>query len=189
MSANANQSCKQNLIAAYIDGELDSKERLLVERHLVDCEQCQQDLRAYQMFVCELDAALMPVNVPVPSDFSRQIAVRAASDMSGIRSTSENKKAAAFCAVLALAALALLSDTARLAVLNAAQQVARMVVGTIFLFMTALYDVLTSIAVISRVLGSKLMVESNSPALLLVLFALAVLLLSRMIVNYHRPRV
>jgi hypothetical protein len=61
-----------------------------------------------------------------------------------------------------------------------------MVVGTLGVLATAFYDVAASVAVIFRVLSRKLIVESNSRGVLLVLFALAIVLLSRMISRYHR---
>jgi len=188
MSALIKQiSCDRNRIAAYIDGELDTAARLSLEIHLEKCVECRDELRAHRLFICELDSALMqPGAVEVPRDFSRLVAARATSDMSGVRSVSEHKKALAFCAILALTALGLLSESSRVAGMKAARQVMGMVVGTIGVLWTALYDVVASVTVIFRVLSRKLFVESNSLGPLLVLLALAVLLLSRMIRSYHR---
>ena len=179
-------SCDENLIAAYIDGELEAEQRLGVDRHLDDCGHCREELRAHRMFVCELDAVLTQSEVAVPTDFSRRVAARATSDLRGIRSASENKKALAFCVVLALAALALLSDTSRIAAIRTTRGLIRTIVGTVGVLLSAFYDMVASVTVISRVLSRKVIVESNSLGLLLVLFALAILLLSRMIVRYHR---
>lgn len=187
MSVEAKQiGCDEKVIAAYIDGELDSAHRILVERHLEDCDDCRGELRAHRLFVCELDSVLTHGEVAVPSDFSRVVAARATSDMRGIRSASENKKALLFCLVLALTALGLLSDTSRIAALKTAREVARTLGSTISVLWSAFYDMVASVTVISRVVSRKLIVESNSLGLLLVLFALAIFLLSRMIVNYHR---
>ena len=187
MSAQLKQiSCDENLIAAYVDGELDSATRISVELHLEDCLQCRAELRAHRLFVCELDSALTQPEVTIPSDFSRMVAARATSDLRGIRSASENKKAFAFCLILAVTALGLLSDASRVTAFNAIRQLARTVISIFSVLWSALYDMVASIVVISRVLGRKLVIESNSLGILLVLFALAILLLSRMIVSYHR---
>ena len=187
MSVEAQQiSCDENLIAAYIDGELESEHRVAVEMHLEDCDDCQVSLRAHQMFVCELDSVLTQAHVDMPVDFSRQVAARASSDMRGIRSASENKKALLFCIVLAVTALGLLSETSRVAAFRTTREIVRTVFATIGVLWAALYDMAASVTVISRVLSRKLIVESNSLGLLLFLFALAILLLSRMIVSYHR---
>ena len=179
-------SCDEKLIAAYIDGELELERRLVVDSHLDECGHCREELRIHRMFVCELDSVLAQSDVAVPLEFSRQVAARAKSDLSGIRSASENKKALAFCVGLALAALALLSDASRLTGLRAAREVIRTVIGTVTVLLSAIYDMVASVTVISRVVSRKLIVESNSLGVLLVLFALAILLLSRMIVRYHR---
>ena len=179
-------SCDENLIAAYIDGELETEQRLGVDQHLDDCDRCREELRVHRMFVCELDAVLTQSEVEMPTDFSRRVAARATSDLRGIRSASENKKALAFCVVLALAALALLSDTSRMAAIRTTRGLLRTIVGTVSVLLSAFYDMVASVTVISRVLSRKVIVESNSRGLLLVLFALAILLLSRMIVRYHR---
>lgn len=187
MSVEARQiSCDEKLIAAYVDGELEFEHRSAVELHLEGCDDCQVELRAHQMFVCELDSVLTQEQVAVPVDFSRQVAARASSDMRGIRSASENKKALAFCVGLAVAALGLLSETSRVAAFKTTREVFRAVFATIGVLLTAFYDMVASVTVISRVLSRKLIVESNSLGLLLFLFALAILLLSRMIVSYHR---
>jgi hypothetical protein len=51
---------------------------------------------------------------------------------------------------------------------------------------TAFYDAAVSVTVISRVVSRKVFFESGNFGVLLVLLALAVLLLSRLISNYHR---
>ena len=179
-------SCDEKLIAAYIDGELEAAKRLVVDLHLDDCAHCREELRMHRMFVCELDSVLAQSEVTVPIDFSHHVAVRATSDLRGIRSASENKKALAFCVLLALAAIALLSDASRVTAIRSARGFLKTVIGTVAVLLGAIYDMVASVTVISRVLSRKVIVESNSLGLLLVLFALAILLLSRMIVRYHR---
>ena len=179
-------SCDEKLIAAYIDGELEAAKRLVVDQHLDDCAHCREELRVHRMFVCELDSVLAQSEVTVPIDFSRHVAVRATSDLRGIRSASENKKALAFCVLLALAAITLLSDASRVTAIRSARGFLKTVIGTVAVLLGAIYDMVASVTVISRVLSRKVIVESNSLGLLLVLFALAILLLSRMIVRYHR---
>ena len=188
MSVSSNQLiCDQKLIAAYVDGELGEGVRESLERHFEQCTNCSDELRAHRMFICELDSVLTrPAVVDVPRDFSRVVAARAKSDMSGVRSAAENKKALVFCLLLGVASIALMSSTSRVAVIGTVRQVVGMVVGTLGVLATAFYDVAASVAVIFRVLSRKLIVESNSLGVLLVLFALAIVLLSRMISRYHR---
>jgi Putative zinc-finger len=191
MTPGKNESyCDLKLIAAYIDGELDGDTRMLLEQHVEDCRECHSELQAHRLFVCELDSVLtQPALVDVPQDFSRMVAARATSDMSGLRSASENKKALAFCLILAVTALALTTNASRAAALTTVSQITGRVVGTLGVLLTAFYDIVASVAVIFRVLSRKLIVESNSLGLLLVLLALAILLLSRMISRYHHSGV
>src|ERR1044072_9930401 len=97
MSANATAQekiCEQNLIGAYVDGELDADLTLNLEEHLKDCSDCQFELRAHRLFVCELDASLTNKNrdLPVPADFSRRVAARARRAMIGWRTLARERQ-------------------------------------------------------------------------------------------------
>ncbi len=179
--------CERNLSAAYVDGELDADLTRLFEDHFENCADCRSELRAQRLFVCELDAAMNEsAEIPVPVDFSRMVAARAASDMSGVRTSSEHRKALTICLVLALAGFALLGATARDAVFMLARKFVVTAFGLLGFVATAVYDVVAGFAVIFRVLSRKLIIESGSVAPLLVLLAVAVLILSRLLANYRR---
>ena len=178
--------CQRNLIAAYVDGELGEAATAIFEQHVEDCVECRAELRAHRMFVCELDAALTgKVEIPVPDDFSKVIAVRARSDMRGVRSASEHRKAFVICAILALAGFALLGATAREAVLVLAGTFVNSVVSIAGLVSHVVYDAVAGLIVISRVLGHKIVVGHGSFAILLVVLGVAVFVLSRLITDYH----
>jgi anti-sigma factor RsiW len=188
MAKNREKICERNLIAAYVDGELDTDLTLLFEDHLESCEACRAELRDHRLFVCELEAAMLEsAEIPVPEDFSRMVAARAASDMSGVRSRSEHRKALTICAVLALVGFALLGAAAR----NTVVLVVERFVGTLFSLIgfvaSTVYDTVAGFAVVLRVLGKKAIIDSGSlGGPLVVLLALAILILSRLISNYHR---
>jgi anti-sigma factor RsiW len=179
--------CQKNLIAAYVDGELSDVANAIFEQHVEECPGCRAELRAHRVFVCELDAALTgKVELPVPDDFSKVIAIRARSDMRGVRSRSEHRKAIAICLVLALTGFGLLGATAREDVLALA---GRSITGVISIgsFVSQLvYDAVSGLVVISRVLGHKIVVSSGSAGVLLLVLAVAVFVLSRLISEYHR---
>ncbi|HKG80473.1 MAG TPA: hypothetical protein VKA78_13655 [Pyrinomonadaceae bacterium] len=142
-------------------------------------------MRAHRLFVCELDAALTDGGeIPVPADFSRMIAARATSDMSGVRTRSENRKALTICVILALAGFALLGARTS-AIVTVAQKSVTTSLGVLRFLATAVYDTVAGLAVIFRVLSRKIIVESGSLVPVLVLLAFAVLILSRLISNYH----
>jgi anti-sigma factor RsiW len=190
MSATATAQvklCEQNLIGAYVDGELDAELTVRLEDHLKDCADCQFELRAHRLFVCELDSVLTKSGgIPVPADFSRRIAARAANDMSGVRTRSENRKALAICLVLALAGFALIGATARDMLFLVAEKLVSKIFAVLGLLASTIYDAVAGLVVIVRVLGRRVIVETGSLWPMLALLAFGVLILSRLISNYHR---
>lgn len=181
--------CERDLFAAYVDGELDAGLTILFEKHLESCASCRAELRAHRMFVCELDAALTDnVEIAVPADFSKTVAARAVSDMRGVRTRSEHRKALSICLVLALTGFALIGAAARDALfafgdrfVGASLKVGGFLSGVV-------YDAGAAVAVIFGGLSRKLIVETGSLVPVLVLLGVAVLVLSRLISNYHRTR-
>lgn len=179
--------CGQNLVAAYVDGELDTDLTLLFEDHLESCADCRAELRAHRLFVCELDAVLTDSDeIPMPADFSRMVATRATSDMRGVRTFSEHRKALTICLILALAGFALLGASARDAVLLVVQKFVVTIIGLTGFVATVVYDSAAGLVVISRVISRKFIIETGSLWPMLVLLAFCALILSRLISNYHR---
>lgn len=178
--------CESTLIAAYVDGELEEDLELRFEEHLQGCEPCRLELRLHRLFICELDATLAGDEMPVPRDFSRIIATRAASDMRGVRTRAEHRKALGISMILALIGFALLGATARETVFLVAQKFVATVAGLVSFAATAVYDTVAGLAVIFRVLSRKIIVESGSLGPVVVLLAVAILLLSRLLSKYHR---
>ncbi|HSL55737.1 MAG TPA: zf-HC2 domain-containing protein [Pyrinomonadaceae bacterium] len=188
-TATEEKICERNLIGAYVDGELDADLTVLLEDHLESCADCRFELRAHRLFVCELDAALTGSGddeVPVPRDFSRIIATRATTDMRGVRTRSENRKAFTICVILALGGFALLGATALNSVFLIAQKFVATVFGLAGLVGTAVYDIAAGLVVIFRVVSRKYIIETGSLWPMLVLLAFGFLILSRLISHYHR---
>ena len=187
MGPMSKEVCNSSVIAAYIDGELEDGPRILFEEHVESCSPCRAELQAHRLFMCELDAVMAQrMDVEVPANFSRVVAARAESDMSGVRSFAERRKALSFCVILALLAFALLSTSARDSIVHFVGRLTGSFFGVVSFLWTAFYDAAASVTVIFRVLSRKFVVESGSLGLLIVLLALALLLLSRLISNYHR---
>jgi anti-sigma factor RsiW len=188
MSAIAQEEiCERNLIAAYVDGELDANVTMLFEDHLEGCASCRAELRAHRLFVCELDAALTDSGaIPVPAEFSRMVAARASTDMRGVRTRSENRKALGISIILALGGFALLGGTARDSVFLVAEKFVATCFSVAGFVSTVVYETIAGLAVIFRVLSRKVIVESGSLGPVLVLLAVAILVLSRLISHYHR---
>jgi anti-sigma factor RsiW len=187
-TATVEKICEQNLIGAYVDGELNADLTVLLEDHLESCADCRFELRAHRLFVCELDAALTDGGgeVPVPRDFSRIIATRATTDMRGVRTRSENRKAFTICVILALGGFALLGATALNSVFMIAAKFVATAFGVVGFVATAVYDTAAGLVVIFRVVSRKYIVETGSLWPMLVLLAFGVLILTRLISHYHR---
>ena len=179
--------CQRNLIAAYVDGELSEVATAIFEQHVEDCVECRSELRAHRLFVCELDAVMTDkVELPVPDNFSKVIAVRASSDLRGVRSRAEHRKAIVICLVLALTGFGLLGATARDSVFALIGKFLTSVFSIGAFVSNTVYDAVAGLVVIFRVLGRKFVVESGSFGVVLLVLAVAVLVLSRLISNYHR---
>src|ERR1044072_4638770 len=189
MTKDQEKICERNLFAAYVDGELDTDLTLLFEDHLEGCAECRAELRADRLLVCELDAAMSEsAEIPVPVDFSRMVAARAASDMRGVRTRSEHRKALTICAVLAFVGFVLLGASARKSLFLFAESLAATVFGLVGFVAGSAYDALAGFVVVVRVLSKKAIIESGSLGPLVGLLALAILILARLISNYHRTR-
>ncbi|HEY6804399.1 MAG TPA: zf-HC2 domain-containing protein [Pyrinomonadaceae bacterium] len=187
MKRNSEQLCSQNLIPAYIDGELDDAAQSVFEAHLDLCSECRDELRIHQQFICALDSAFTnDAEVSVPADFSRIVAARAVSDMSGVRSAAENKKALLICLILACTGFGLIGATTRQMSVGLIRSVFAKVTGVLEFLWHTIYDSVASVAIISRVVSRRLVVETGNVVLVFALFALALLVLSRLISNYHR---
>jgi anti-sigma factor RsiW len=179
--------CERDLSPAYVDGELDAELTLLFEEHLESCARCRSELQAHRLFVCELDAALSDgVDIPVPAGFSKMVATRATIDMRGVRTRPEHRKALGICLALALAGFALIGAAARDAIFAIGEHVVATAVGIGGFLSSVVYDAGATVAVVFGVVSRKLIVESGSLIPLVVLLVVAVLILSRLISNYHR---
>lgn len=179
--------CQKNLIAAYVDGELSEVANAIFEQHVEDCVECRSELRAHRLFVCELDAVMTDkVELPVPDNFSKMIAVRASSDLRGVRSRAEHRKAIVICVILALTGFGLLGATARDSVFVLIGKFLTSVFSLGAFVSNIVYDAVAGLVVIFRVLGHKIVAETGSFAVVLVVLAAGILLLSRLISDYHR---
>jgi hypothetical protein len=180
--------CDRGLVGTYVDGELDADLTKLFEDHLESCADCRFELRAHRLFVCELDAAMNnSAEFPAPPrDFSKIIATRATTDMRGVRTRSEHRKALTICIILALGCVALLGATAITTVFRIVEKFVTTVVSLASFVASAVYDTAAGLVVIFRVVSRKMIIETGSLWPMLVLLAFGVLILSRLISNYHR---
>jgi hypothetical protein len=106
--------------------------------------------------------------------------------MRGVRTRAEHRKALGICMILALIGFALLGATARETVFVVVGRFVTTVIGLIGFAATAVYETVAGLAVISRVLSRKIIVESGSLGPMIVVLAVAIVLLTRLLSKYHR---
>jgi predicted anti-sigma-YlaC factor YlaD len=179
--------CEGERTSAYLDGELDAFSRTLFEEHVESCPVCSEELKAQRLFSCELDSAFaQTTSLPLPKNFAQIVAVRAESDMRGVRDRKEHKRALRFCLILALGAFALLGGTTSRALYLSGWEIVNKLIGVFCLLWSTLRDAAVGLTVITRVICGGLIPESSFAGLAALLLALAVVLLSVLISSYHR---
>ena len=180
-------------IAAYLDGELASARACdEFEQHVKDCAPCAAQLREQKQLLCTLDFALGGASsLPMPpANFARVVTAHAQSDMRGMRAHTEHKRALWLCAALAALASALLiggaaaagSDSVLVSV-RALMKPLAMIVG---FFWHTIYNAGTGLVVISRVSAHLLFQSRPLGVVGSLLLIIALGLLPRLIINYHR---
>lgn len=175
-------------ISAYLDGQLDIAAIDQFEAHVAACQPCRAELNAQRQFLCELDSVLStPKDLSIPKDFARIVSARATSDMRGVRTGGERRRALLVCLALGLAAFVLLGATAGSSLLVSAALVANKVLGVFSLLWTTLHDAVIGMTIVSRVIVRMFLPESPLTNLAaLVVLVLAVASLSHLIISYHR---
>jgi anti-sigma factor RsiW len=191
LSTNTYEECRTEDVAAYLDGELGGAASESFEAHLKTCASCAAELRMQRQLLCTLDLAFSEPSFELPRNFSQVVAVHAESDLSGMRKKSERRRAFQLCALLALLAFALLGAASRALVFQPARSFLRIAGSLLDLVARALYDAGTGAAVIVRVVGRALILAPHGLGLILIVlpFLIALALLPRLIVNYHRAQV
>lgn len=191
ISTKENQGCQIEEVVAYLDGELDGRALESFESHVETCLSCAAELRIQRQLLCTLDSAFGDSRgFQLPRDFTRVVAAHAQSDVRGLRRKSEGRRALQLCAILALVSFALLGAASRAMVFEPARTFARIAGNLLDLVWRTVYDAGTGLAVIVRVLGRAVLFDSHGLGLFAILpFTILVVLLTRLIVRYHRAQV
>ena len=175
-------------IGAYLDGQLDSHALTQFEAHLDACRTCRTELNAQRQFLCELDSALSTRNeLELPPNFARVVSARAVSDMSGVRSGGERRRALLVCLTLAITAFTLLGATSGRSVLLSVRMLLSKVMGILTFVWSTLHDAFVGLTIVLRVVVRVFQPQSTITSVLaLMVLALAVVSLSQLIISYHR---
>jgi anti-sigma factor RsiW len=189
-AADRGHACPQTtLTAAYLDGELDAAAAEEFERHAKSCAACSRALLEQRRLLCLLDTAFdetFEKGVALPRDFTRRVRARAQTDMSGVRAARERRLAIKICAALSAAAFALLGFAAFEAVVAPVVSAARAAGGVLGLAGRAAADAGAGAGVVARAIGGRLDASETLAVLHWVFVAVALVLLLRLIVAYHR---
>ena len=191
MNATGENTCPIEDIAAYLDGELSSAAQETFEQHLASCAVCDAELRQQRQLLCTLDAAFTPSSrFDLPQDFPRVVAAHAEGDLRGVRDKSERRRALQLCAMLALAAFALLGATSVATVFQPIRGFAQIITRVFDLLWQTMYEAGVGVGIILRMLGRAAVASPYGLGILLTLtFLIAVSLLPRLIANYHRKEI
>ncbi|HEY9404882.1 MAG TPA: zf-HC2 domain-containing protein [Pyrinomonadaceae bacterium] len=179
-------------VAAYLDGELDTGASARFERHAKTCAPCANALREQRRLLCVLDVAFgdPQKQIQLPSNFTEVVKARAQSDMTSVRRRSERRRAVVVSVGLAALSFALLGWQAwdeLFAPLRAAAGVAATMLD---MAANAFGEAASGVALTLRVLGGQMLEEPGAGSIgACIAVALALALLLRLVVGYHRaPR-
>ncbi len=178
-------------VAAYLDGELDAHGAARFEQHTRTCHTCATALREQRRLLCVLDAAFGDAErqLALPRNFTQVVKARAESDMRSVRHRSERKRALYLCAALAAVAFALLGWRASRELLAPLRVVATAAATIFEMAAHTVAEIGAGVLLLARVGGGRLMNEPSALRTGVYLsLALAVLLLLRLIGDYHRTR-
>jgi anti-sigma factor RsiW len=179
-------------VAAYLDGELDGVAGARFEQHTKICASCATALREQRRLLCVLDAAFggAEQRLQLPANFTEVVKARAQSDMSSVRHRSERKRAVVVSIGLAALSFALLGWQAWDELFAPLGVVAGVAATVLDMAANAVGEAAAGVALTLRVLGGQMLEEPGAGSVgTYVTLALAVALLFRLIVVYHRtPR-
>ena len=174
-------------LAAYIDGELSSREELELEMHLAVCLSCKSELNEQKKLLCALDFALEnEKEIELPENFTKIIITNVESKVSGLRSPRERFRAFFVCAILFLLGILGLGGETGAALNTFVKFTDQIFAVGVFVF-HLFYDISIGTAVILRSFSHHLFSNSASPsAFLAAVLLVSLFLISRLFVRYNR---
>ncbi len=180
------ENCQRGEIGAYLDGELEPREELLLEMHIATCADCLTELNLQKQLLRALDISFdRQTEIELPKDFAKIVAARAQSGVCGLRSKEERFRALFLCAALFLIVLIVFGAEIKNEWSNFSQlgeQLSALVgFTTHFVFNLAI-----GTAVVLRSLGEQFVFRSEiSFAVVASGFMLSAVMLSRLIFRFN----
>jgi hypothetical protein len=164
--------CPRPEIIPYIDGELSVCEEELLEFHLLDCDCCKKELTEQKKLLCAMDFAFEDKSeIELPKDFAKVVAVRAESNVNGLRDKKERKIALysiAFLSILGLIGFSGKFESVLAFLFKCGELIIS--IGTFVLHFFS--DLIISIASVIKMLSYKYIFNSESASILAFLFVL-----------------
>jgi len=116
MNTTGTQICQHaEAVAAYLDGEMETRAQVEFESHFATCATCRASLAAQRQVLCSLAATFGGErDMPLPEDFARIVTAHAQNDMGGVRRrpASFNRQTIRRNAVLVLGVVMLIGTVA-----------------------------------------------------------------------------
>jgi hypothetical protein len=175
-------------IGAYLNGELSPAALAAFEGHLADCRTCGAELSDQKGLLHTLDLAFSPErSIELPNGFSRLVALRAESDVSGFRTWSGNGRALRLTAALGLGVGLLLVLGRGDRGPSVLKNLLLALVGLLDLLSRFFYDLAFGLVVVFRA-TVRWLVHAPSPwgKLSFVFFFGALIVLVRQVIRFHR---
>ncbi len=187
-TAKTEKVCPQDEIAAYIDGELSSREELDLEIHFAGCAGCRSKLNEQKKMLCALDFALEADNlIELPVNFTKVVIANAESNVSGLRQPQERFKALFICASLFLVVIIGLGSETETVIKTFGKFGEQTFAVGSFAF-HLIYDFAVGISIILRSISHQIVFNSAvAEGVLVIFFITALFALSRLVVRYDRP--
>lgn len=184
---NGQQPCSRRQIIAYLDGDLQPREEVDLEKHLAGCKSCVAELNDQKKLLCALEFVLEDPEkgFNVPNDFAKVVVTSAESNVRGLRQPKERFRALFVCLVLILLVLAGLGKETESFVSSAEGFSGQSwAIGSYAL--QFFHDFGVGVAVVLRGLGKHFMFNSAiSLGILLVFFALTSFVVKRLLFKQY----
>ena len=178
--------CPREEIAAYIDGEIAPRRELELELHFAVCSVCVAELNLQKKLLCALDSALLTEReVELPKDFTKVIVTKAESNVSGLRRPQERRNALFICAALFLPLLVGFGAETE-TVFATFRQFSEQILAVGGLVFHLVYDIAVGAIVILRSLSNQFVFNSVSAGLLIILFIISLITVSRLVIRFNR---
>ncbi len=183
---NIENECPRDGLAAYIDGELSSREELDLEMHIADCKKCAVELNDQKRLLFALDFALEDeADFKLPENFTRVVVANAESKVSGLRCPKERFRAISVIVGLFLMFILGLGGQTK-AFTNTFLKIGEQFLAVGGFALHLIYNIAVGASLILRSFFSQFVFNSSfSIVFPVIFFCLALFILSRFISRYN----